>query len=76
MNNPDTESINEDDEEYLDTNEAAPIIKTKPQTMAAWRSRGQGPKYVKFGKLVRYTRSHLRQYARDNTVSPSKGGAR
>jgi Helix-turn-helix domain len=75
MSIPDTESINED-QEFLNTNEAAPILKVEPETLVAWRSRGQGPKYMKFGKLVRYTRRHLQQYARDNTVSPRKGGAR
>ena len=39
-------------------------------TQANWRSRGQGPKYVKIGRAVRYTREALAEYYERHTVDP------
>ena len=39
------------DEPLLPEEDAAGNLKIKPQTLASWRFRGQGPEYVKIGKL-------------------------
>jgi Helix-turn-helix domain len=59
------------DEPLLPEDEAARELKVKPQTLAAWRHRGQGPAYVQVGKLVRYTPSALRAYIASRIVRPS-----
>jgi hypothetical protein len=42
------------DDDYLNTQGAADWLKMKPDTLRAWRSRGQGPPFVKIEGLVRY----------------------
>ena len=63
------------DEPLLPEDEAARELKVKPQTLGAWRFRGQGPAYVRVGKLIFYTPSALRAYVASRTVRPTEGGA-
>ena len=58
-----------DQKKLLDTAEAAEILKVKPQTMSLWRTKGEGPSYVKVGSGVRYLQSALNDYIDKNTVS-------
>ena len=48
------------DEPLLNPQQAAPELKVLAATLAAWRNRGQGPRYVKIGKLIFYRPSDLR----------------
>jgi hypothetical protein len=59
------------DEPLLPEEDAARELKVKPQTMAAWRYRGIGPRYIKVGKLVFYTPSFLREYIQGRVVQPT-----
>ena len=43
----------------LDTTEAARYTGLKKATLDQWRSRGEGPKFVKLGRAVRYRRADL-----------------
>jgi predicted site-specific integrase-resolvase len=38
----------------LNSSEAAEILRIKPQTLAVWRQRGDGPRFRKVGSAVRY----------------------
>jgi len=59
------------DEPLLPEDEAARELKVKPQTLGAWRFRGQGPVYVKIGKLVFYRPSDIRAYVASRIVRPT-----
>jgi Helix-turn-helix domain len=63
------------DEPLLPEDEAAREVKVKKQTMAAWRNRGQGPAYVKVGRLVYYRPSHLREWLESRVVRPGTEAA-
>lgn len=56
----------EDKYRMIDTNEAARLLGVSPETMVNWRSRSQGPAYIKIltGKLprIRYRPIDLEQY--------------
>jgi hypothetical protein len=58
------------EEDLLEEEQAAQALHVKKQTMAAWRQRGEGPLYVKVGKLVKYTPSALRAYVKSRVVHP------
>lgn len=58
------------DEPLLPEADAARELNVKPQTLGAWRYRGQGPVYVRVGKLIFYTPSALRAYVASRTVRP------
>jgi hypothetical protein len=58
------------DEPMLPEDEAARELKVKPQTLGAWRYRGQGPVYVKIGKLVFNRPSDIRAYVASRVVRP------
>jgi hypothetical protein len=60
------------DEPMLPEDEAARELKVKPQTLGAWRHRGQGPAFVKIGKLVFYRPSDIRRYVESRVVRPTE----
>ncbi len=49
---------------------AAGIIHVKPETLPAWRHRGEGPPYIKVGSLVRYPDDLLRAWLASRTHTP------
>lgn len=59
------------DQLVYDEHTAAQMLMVQPQTLAAWRSRGQGPAFVRVGRAVRYLRSDLEQFLRAGRVDPT-----
>ena len=49
--------------DYLTERDAAAVLGLSPHTLARWRWSGQGPRFAKFGKAVRYSRADLTKYA-------------
>jgi len=45
--------------DYLDTNETADLVRRPASTLAYWRHRGEGPPYAKVGKRVLYRREDV-----------------
>jgi hypothetical protein len=61
--------------DLLGPDAAASELGVAPATLAAWRSRGTGPAFVKLGaKLVRYRRADLSAYIAAHRRHPA--GAR
>ncbi|MDT8320745.1 MAG: helix-turn-helix domain-containing protein [Xanthomonadales bacterium] len=60
--------------DLFDTQQAAEYLGLKRTTLEAWRCRGGGPKFAKFGRVVRYRQSDIDSWiesrTRDNTVQP------
>ena len=56
----------------LTEKEAGPMLGVKPQTMAVWRTRGKGPRYIKIGRLVRYKPEDVEEYRDQHIVRTSK----
>ncbi len=46
----------------LTESEASLFINVPVRTLQAWRLRGGGPKYLKFGRSVRYRRDELQAF--------------
>lgn len=59
-----------DPKELVENDEAATILRQKPQTLAAWRSDKKGPAYVKIGRRVLYQRSTLAAFLAASVVVP------
>jgi len=57
-----TEGMN--DSGYLDTEQAAAHLNMRPKTLARYRVSGGGPVYHLLGRLVRYLREDLDEWAR------------
>lgn len=59
------------DDTYLDQNALASILNVSPRTLEGKRQRGDGPPYIKVGKLIRYhwgtTKKHYAEQARLST---------
>ena len=47
---------------YLDTRQAAELTGITASTLECWRRDGDGPPYVKFGRMVKYRRVDLDAY--------------
>src|SRR5688572_13566366 len=45
--------------DMLTTEEAADYLRVQPRTLGDWRYRGIGPRYVTYGRVVRYRRAAL-----------------
>jgi predicted DNA-binding transcriptional regulator AlpA len=50
--------------------EAAAFLGVSEATLPTWRCRGTGPRYVRFGKAVRYFEGDLLAYAEAHSVDP------
>ncbi len=46
-----------------------------PRTLEAWRLRGQGPKYIKFGRLVRYPLAEVEKFERERMRASTSDNA-
>ncbi len=57
-------------EELVVPEVAAAALRISPRTLEAWRSRGEGPAYVRVGRRVVYARSDLAAWLRERRVQP------
>jgi len=55
--------------EYLDTKTAARYLGCNRQQLEALRSKGGGPLFIRFGRLIRYKRSDLDGFMAKHRVS-------
>ena len=58
--------------ELLREREAAKLLNVTQKCLQAYRARGKGPRYVKFGRNIRYAKSDLMDFIR--VVDPKKAG--
>lgn len=62
--------------ELLKADEAARWLGVHPVTLAAWRSRGEGPKWIKIGaRNVRYRSNDIEKWLRANEQTTTRAGA-
>lgn len=54
----------------LDERDATAMLNVAKNTLNIWRMKGQGPKYVKLGRMVRYHSRDLLEYI-ENSVRTS-----
>ena len=47
---------------HLTTEQAAARLRLKPAPLKNWRSRGQGPRFVHFGRRVVYPMAEIESY--------------
>lgn len=59
-------------DQILTTAEAAAYLRLPKGTLEVWRQRGQGPRYSKIGRCVRYRQSQLDEFMVEN----EQGGSR
>jgi len=58
--------------DLIPVEEFATALGLEQQTLAAWRSEGEGPNYVKLGKTVFYQRDSIAEWVGRSIVEPSK----
>jgi predicted DNA-binding transcriptional regulator AlpA len=54
--------MNPQDDVLLDTGPAAEFIGASIPTLVRWRQNGEGPDYIKIGRLVKYRKSALERF--------------
>jgi len=52
----------------LTPKEAGEYLKVSTQTLAGWRSKGTGPRFLRTGRHVKYSQEDLDKYLRTATV--------
>jgi len=60
-------------ESLLSEIHAAELLGVSSRTLQAWRSRNEGPPFVRMGRAVRYRRQDLLAWIEQNTVAPRSG---
>jgi excisionase family DNA binding protein len=53
--------------EYLTPKEAAPLINVSLRTLELWRSNHYGPRYIKVGRKILYSRAVIDQWLMDKS---------
>ena len=56
--------------EYTDNAGAAAFLGLQPATLEIWRTRREGPPFIKVGKVVRYSMADLRQWMQERRQKP------
>jgi excisionase family DNA binding protein len=59
-------------ERAMTENEAAEQLGLSVATLRAWRHRGKGPRFVRFGRAVRYLPSAVEEFIRASTVDTTR----
>jgi excisionase family DNA binding protein len=54
-------------EQLLTVNEAAALLRCSRHSLNRWRLTGEGPKFVRVGRHVRYTRTALADFIASST---------
>lgn len=62
-----TQQVFNDDRVYDDTDDELDVIAPRSKR-AQWRHRRTGPKYLKFGRRVKYRGSDLNEYVEQSVV--------
>ena len=50
----------------LTTQEAAALLSLSARTLETWRITGNGPRYLKLGRSVRYSRTELESFQQES----------
>ena len=58
---------------YFTTKQAAARLTLSPNTLEVWRCRGEGPRFLKLGRAVRYRDTDLDAYIERQTRSHTSG---
>lgn len=54
--------------------EAAEFLRLSPDTLRTWSHMGKGPRFLKFGRAVRYRLDDLIQWVEGNVVETEDSG--
>jgi predicted DNA-binding transcriptional regulator AlpA len=60
------------DEPLVPPEEVAAVLHIEIPTLTAWRNRGQGPRYVRVGKLIFYRPSDIQQWLNTRVTEPTR----
>lgn len=52
--------------------EVADLLQVAVRTLADWRYRKVGPRYIKVGQVIRYKREDINAYMRQRAVKPKE----
>lgn len=55
---------------FYNTRQAADYLSLQPGTLEIWRFYRKGPKYLKFGRAIRYRQSDLDNYIEESVQEP------
>ncbi len=51
----------------MNEDQAAQVLTVGTKTLQSWRVRGVGPRFIRIGRLVRYTMEELMRYIEEQT---------
>ncbi len=52
--------------------EVAQVLKCTTSALRRWRREGRGPRFVRVGRLIRYSKSDLEDFIEENSVGKAK----
>jgi excisionase family DNA binding protein len=54
--------------ELLNPKEASKYLKISTNTLATWRHKKKGPKFIRTGRTIKYAKEDINAYLKKNTV--------
>ena len=63
-----------EDDRLIPSDETAAHLHVAPPSLATWRSKGKGPRYVKIGRAVFYRESAIADWLKAQEREPRKAG--
>jgi hypothetical protein len=58
-------------DDLVPNDEAEVVLRQRPGTLASWRARWKGPKYIKLGRRIFYRRSVLDAFIAEHEIDPA-----
>jgi predicted DNA-binding transcriptional regulator AlpA len=65
-----------EDDPLISSNETAAELHLAPSSLATWRCKGRGPRFVKVGRAVFYRQSAIKAWLRNQEREPQAAHAR
>jgi len=62
--------------EFLTTDQLAGVLGLKKNTLEGWRTQGRGPAFIKVGRAIRYRKTDIDDYLKNQTVRSTSEGTR
>ena len=60
-----------DPDELIPSNETAKALHVEAQTLVTWRTRGEGPDFIKIGRAVYYRRADIAEWLGNQLRKPT-----
>jgi Helix-turn-helix domain len=67
-----TDDLHDFRKNFLSEQEAAAVAEKSIRTLRAWRRRGEGPPFIKFGRTIKYRKASFLKHFEISEIIPAR----